>query len=64
MIKRKVVIIGDGFVGSTTAYTLALSNYISEISIVDIKVSRTMEYRDFKDKSRPWRADYKFFTVL
>lgn len=36
MIKRKVVIIGDGFVGSTTAYTLALSNYISEISIVDI----------------------------
>ena len=36
MIKRKVVIIGDGFVGSTTAYTLALANYISEISIVDI----------------------------
>lgn len=36
MFKRKVVIIGDGAVGSTTAYTLMLSNYIREIAIIDV----------------------------
>lgn len=40
MLKRKVVIIGDGAVGSTTAYTLMLSNYIREISIVDVNKSK------------------------
>lgn len=36
MFKRNVVIIGDGAVGSTTAYTLMLSNFVREISIIDL----------------------------
>ncbi|MDK2934264.1 MAG: L-lactate dehydrogenase [Clostridiales bacterium] len=35
-ITGKVSIIGSGFVGSTTAYTLMLSGLVSEIVIVDI----------------------------
>jgi len=33
---RKITIIGAGFVGSTTAYTLMLSGLVSEIAIIDI----------------------------
>lgn len=40
MLNRKVVIIGDGMVGSTTAYTLMLNNYISEIVIIDVNKSK------------------------
>ncbi|MEG0034458.1 MAG: L-lactate dehydrogenase [Bacilli bacterium] len=36
MDNRKVVIIGDGAVGSTTAYTLMLRDYVNEIVIIDI----------------------------
>lgn len=36
MFKRNVVIVGDGFVGSTTAYTLMLSDFVREISIIDV----------------------------
>jgi L-lactate dehydrogenase len=36
----KVTIIGAGFVGSTTAYTLMLSGLISEIAIIDINVDK------------------------
>ncbi len=36
MNKRKVAIIGDGFVGSSIAYTLFLKDYINEIDIIDI----------------------------
>lgn len=35
MKSRKVVIIGDGMVGSSTAYTLMLKPYINEIVIID-----------------------------
>lgn len=34
--RRKVVIIGDGFVGSTTAYTLMFDSLAEEIVIIDI----------------------------
>lgn len=40
MENRKVVIIGDGAVGSTTAYTLMLASYINEIVIVDLNKSK------------------------
>ena len=33
---NKIVIVGSGFVGSTTAYTLMLSGLISEIVLIDI----------------------------
>ncbi|MCD7905454.1 MAG: L-lactate dehydrogenase [Clostridiales bacterium] len=36
MIKGKVAVIGAGYVGSTTAYTLFLSGLVSEIVLVDI----------------------------
>lgn len=36
MENRKVVIIGNGAVGSTIAYTLLLQNYVNEIAIIDI----------------------------
>ncbi len=34
--KKKVVVIGDGFVGSSIAYTLMLKDYINEIVIIDV----------------------------
>ncbi len=36
MNKRKVVIIGDGMVGSTIAYTLMQKDYVNEIAIIDL----------------------------
>ena len=33
MENRKVVIIGDGAVGSTIAYTLMMQDYVNEIAI-------------------------------
>ncbi|MCD8214579.1 MAG: L-lactate dehydrogenase [Clostridiales bacterium] len=36
MIKGKVAVIGAGYVGSTTAYTLFLSGLVSEIVLIDI----------------------------
>lgn len=41
MDNRKVVIIGDGAVGSTTAYTLLLQDYVNEIVIIDINKDKT-----------------------
>lgn len=40
MENRKVVIIGDGFVGSTTAYTLMMGESINEIVIIDINKAK------------------------
>lgn len=37
---RKVVIVGTGFVGSTTAYTLMLSGLVSEIVLIDINAGK------------------------
>lgn len=41
MDNRKVVIIGDGAVGSTTAYTLMTKENVNEIVIVDINKEKT-----------------------
>lgn len=41
MDNRKVVIIGDGAVGSTTAYTLLLQDYVNEIVIIDVNKRKT-----------------------
>lgn len=38
---RKVTIIGAGFVGSTTAYTLMISGLVSEIVLIDINKEKT-----------------------
>lgn len=40
MFKGKISVIGAGFVGSTTAYTLMLSGLVSEIVLVDINLSK------------------------
>lgn len=40
MENRKVVIIGDGAVGSTTAYTMMQSDFINEIVIIDVNKSK------------------------
>lgn len=36
MENRKIVIIGDGAVGSTIAYTLMMQDYVNEIVIIDV----------------------------
>lgn len=36
MFRGKLVVVGDGFVGSTTAYTIMLGGLFSEIVIIDI----------------------------
>ena len=41
MKNRKVVIIGDGAVGSTTAFTLFTHNTVNEIVIVDLNKTKT-----------------------
>ena len=40
MENRKVVIIGDGAVGSTIAYTLMMQDYVNEIAIIDLNVNK------------------------
>lgn len=40
MYTGKIVVIGAGFVGSTTAYTLMLSGMFSEIAIIDINKNK------------------------
>ena len=37
MFRGKLVIVGDGYVGSTTAYTIMLGGLFSEIVIIDIQ---------------------------
>ena len=36
MENRKIVIIGDGAVGSTIAYTLVMKSFVNEIAIIDV----------------------------
>jgi len=38
---KKVTVVGAGFVGSTTAYTLMLSGLISEIVLIDINAKKS-----------------------
>lgn len=40
MENRKIVIVGDGAVGSTIAYTLLQQNYVNEIVIIDINQAK------------------------
>jgi len=37
---NKVTIVGTGFVGSTTAYTLMLNGLISELVLIDINATK------------------------
>ena len=39
-MNRKVVIIGDGAVGSTLAYTLAIGDAVNDIVIVDLNKNK------------------------
>lgn len=41
MFRGKIVIVGDGCVGSTTAYTIMLGGLFSEIVIIDIDKAKT-----------------------
>lgn len=41
MFNRKIVIIGDGAVGSTIAYTLMMKDYVNEIDIIDLNKDKT-----------------------
>ncbi|MCX7842427.1 MAG: L-lactate dehydrogenase [Clostridia bacterium] len=38
---KKITVVGAGFVGSTTAYTLMLSGLISEIVLIDLNVEKS-----------------------
>ncbi|MCX7921804.1 MAG: L-lactate dehydrogenase [Clostridia bacterium] len=38
---KKVTVVGAGFVGATTAYTLMLSGLISELVLIDVNVDKT-----------------------
>lgn len=40
MENRKVVIIGDGAVGSTIAYTLLMKSFVNEIAIIDVNKNK------------------------
>lgn len=40
MENTKIVIIGDGAVGSTTAYTLMMKDYVNEIVIIDLNMKK------------------------
>jgi len=42
MDNKKVVIIGDGAVGSTIAYTLLMKSYINEIDIIDVNKDKVI----------------------
>jgi len=42
MDNKKVVIIGDGAVGSTIAYTLMMKSYINEIDIIDVNKDKVL----------------------
>lgn len=63
---KKVTVIGAGFVGSTTAYTLMLSGLISEIVLIDINTEKAegevMDMNHGMPFVRPvkiYRGDYK-----
>jgi len=43
MKTRKVVVIGAGFVGSTTAYTLMLRNRVNELVLIDVNHKKAAE---------------------
>lgn len=40
MFRGKIVVVGDGYVGSTTAYTIMLGGLFSEIVIIDINKNK------------------------
>jgi len=40
--KNKVVIVGTGFVGSTIAYSLMLSEFVSEIVLIDVNTKKAL----------------------
>lgn len=40
MFRGKVVIVGDGLVGSTTAYTIMLGGLFNEIGLIDINIDK------------------------
>lgn len=42
MFRGKLVMIGDGFVGSTCAYTIMLGGHFSEIVLIDIDKNKTI----------------------
>lgn len=63
---KKVTVVGAGFVGSTTAYTLMLSGLISEIVLIDINAKKAdgevMDLNHGMPFVRPveiYRGDYK-----
>lgn len=41
MFRGKLVMVGDGFVGSTCAYTILLSGHFSEIVLIDVNKDKT-----------------------
>ena len=36
MLRGKIVVVGAGFVGSTTAYTIMLDGFFREIVLIDV----------------------------
>ena len=42
MLRGKIVVVGAGFVGSTTAYTIMLDGFFREIVLIDVKPTVTL----------------------
>ena len=40
MLRGKIVVVGAGFVGSTTAYTIMLDGFFREIVLIEQRQSR------------------------
>jgi len=60
---KKVTVVGAGFVGSTTAYTLMLSGLISEIVLIDINAKKADgEVMDL-NHGMPFVRPLKFIVV-
>jgi len=40
MLRGKIVVVGAGFVGSTTAYTIMLDGFFREIVLIDVNKTK------------------------
>lgn len=62
MNKSKVVIIGDGAVGSTLAYTLTLKNSVKEIVIIDVNKNKAIGDALDMEQGMPFISPKKIYA--
>ncbi len=59
---KKIAIIGTGFVGSTTAYTLMISGLVSELALVDVNKSKAEGEAMDLNHGMPFVRPVKIYT--